>query len=162
MAGPNQSPQPDNIYLWHADKDSSSDADSFALDEVCEDDRCNTPNATIWHCVDCDSNYCSECWAYQGPHKAGKYGRDGVPHEKTNVKVVSRLKRILQPPRTPEAIQKCHDADQCTKWFGKKLLVVQCWFFINAVCRRLSRYHRKTELGRLWPVCHFDGQSTAD
>lgn len=127
MAGPNQPAEPNNAQQDHVDKESSSDADSFALDEVCEDDRCNTPNAAIWHCVDCDSNYCSECWGYQGPHKSGKYGRDGVPHEKTDVKVVSRLKRILQPPRSPEAIQKCHDADQCTKWFGKKALAVKCW-----------------------------------
>ena len=89
------------------------------LDEVCEDDRCKAPNAPIWHCVDCDSNYCNECWAYQGPHKAGKLGRDGVPHEKTNVRVVSRLKKILQPPQSAEIMKKAHDADQYTKWFGK-------------------------------------------
>jgi hypothetical protein len=29
------------------------------------------------------------------------------------------LKKILHPPSSPEAIQRCHDADQCTKWFGK-------------------------------------------
>lgn len=120
MAGPNYTPEPNDSQHDVFEKDSSSDADSFVLDDVCEDDRCSTPNASIWHCVDCDSNYCSECWGYQGPHKVGKYGRDGVPHEKTDVRVVSRLKRILQPPDSAEAIQKCHDADQCTKWFGKQ------------------------------------------
>ncbi|KAK3718358.1 hypothetical protein LTR37_005171 [Vermiconidia calcicola] len=101
-----------------SDKEASSGEDILALDETCEDDRCKAPNAAIWHCVDCDSNYCSECWDYQGPHKSGKFGRDGVPHEKTNVRVVNRLKKILQPSQSPDTILKSHEADQCTKWFG--------------------------------------------
>ena len=108
----------------HADSsatESSSGEDSLLLDDVCEDDRCKSPTAAVWYCVDCDSNYCDECWPYQGPHKKGKFGRDGVPHEKTDVKVVARLKRILHPPNSTAAIQKSHEADQCTKWFGESL-----------------------------------------
>lgn len=89
--------------------------------DVCEDGRCSSLNGSIWHCVDCDSNYCSECWGLQGSHKAGKFGRDGVPHEKTNVKVVSRLKSILQPPASADVIRKSHQEDQCTKWFGMSI-----------------------------------------
>ena len=54
MAGPNMPSESANVQHELPYKESSSDDDSFALDEVCEDDRCNTPNTTVWHCVDCD------------------------------------------------------------------------------------------------------------
>ncbi|KAF2211774.1 hypothetical protein CERZMDRAFT_42792 [Cercospora zeae-maydis SCOH1-5] len=60
----------------------------------------------------------SECWVLQGPHKPKKKGRDGVPHEKTNPFVVKRLKGILNPTRNPDMIQKLHEDDEATKWFG--------------------------------------------
>ena len=60
----------------------------------------------------------SDCWGRQGPHKPNKKGRDGVPHEKTNPHVVRRLKAILNPTRHPDAIQKLHEDDESTKWFG--------------------------------------------
>ncbi|KAK5125943.1 hypothetical protein LTR85_011298 [Meristemomyces frigidus] len=53
-----------------------------------------------------------------GPHKPKKKGRDGVPHEKTDPHVVRRLKAILHPTRKPEEIQKLHEDDSSTKWFG--------------------------------------------
>lgn len=94
--------------------------EDLPLEERCEDDRCKASTSTVWHCVDCDSNYCSDCWGYQGPHKAGKLGRDGVPHERTDVKVVSRLKKVLQPSESADAIRKAHEIDQSTKWFGTR------------------------------------------
>ena len=60
----------------------------------------------------------SDCWPLQGPHKPNKKGRDGVPHEKTNPHVVKKLKVILHPSKKPEKIQKLHEADEPTKWFG--------------------------------------------
>lgn len=60
----------------------------------------------------------SECWGLQGPHKPKKRGRDGVPHEKTSPAVVRRLKAILHPSRNPEEIQRLHEDDEATKWFG--------------------------------------------
>ncbi|KXS99282.1 hypothetical protein AC578_6205 [Pseudocercospora eumusae] len=96
---------------------SSSDQDDEPSEE-CEDDRCNGPQPPIWHCVDCDSSYCSDCWGRQGPHKPKKKGRDGVPHEKTNPHVVKRLRAILNPTRNPDEIQKLHEDDESTKWFG--------------------------------------------
>ncbi|KAF2725665.1 hypothetical protein K431DRAFT_260515 [Polychaeton citri CBS 116435] len=104
---------------------SSSDGASFASspvsplpNESCEDERCRAPASRVWHCVDCDSNYCEECWAYQGPHKPGKLGRDGVPHEKTSVQLVARLKGILQPPASTERLKQLHQEDRASKWFG--------------------------------------------
>jgi hypothetical protein len=40
-----------------------------------------------WYCANCDSYYCESCWGRQGPHKAGKKGQDGLPHEKTDLLV---------------------------------------------------------------------------
>lgn len=97
-------------------EDSESSKESPA--SSCEDDHCQSSLATIWHCVDCDSSYCADCWPRQGPHKPRKKGRDGVPHEKTNPHVVRRLKAILHPTRRPEEIQKLHEDDSSTKWFG--------------------------------------------
>lgn len=54
----------------------------------------------------------------QGPHKPKKKGRDGVPHEKTDPYVVRKLKSILHPSKRPEEIQRLHEEDESTKWFG--------------------------------------------
>ncbi|KAK5175711.1 uncharacterized protein LTR77_000850 [Saxophila tyrrhenica] len=98
-------------------QDEGSVSESEPSDQ-CEDDRCRGPTPPIWHCVDCDSSYCSECWPLQGPHKPKKRGRDGVPHEKTNPFVVRKLKVILHPTKKPEEIQRLHEEDESTKWFG--------------------------------------------
>ncbi|TKA29096.1 hypothetical protein B0A54_16206 [Friedmanniomyces endolithicus] len=100
------------------DKEDSASISSEGPAEVCEDDRCGSQQQPVSHCVDCDSSYCSECWPRQGPHKPNKKGRDGVPHEKTNPHVVRRLKETLNPTRKPEQIQKLHEQDASTKWFG--------------------------------------------
>ncbi|KAK4504134.1 hypothetical protein PRZ48_005049 [Zasmidium cellare] len=100
-----------------SDEDSGSTCEDEPSEE-CEDDRCSGPELPIWHCVDCDSSYCSDCWGRQGPHKPRKKGRDGVPHEKTSPHVVRRLKGILHPTRNPKEIQKLHEEDGTTKWFG--------------------------------------------
>ena len=60
----------------------------------------------------------SDCWPLQGPHKPKKKGRDGVPHEKTDPYVVRKLKAILHPSKRPDEIQKLHEDDESTKWFG--------------------------------------------
>ncbi|KAK4897196.1 hypothetical protein LTR27_005089 [Elasticomyces elasticus] len=103
--------------------DPNKDEDTASISsegpaEVCEDDRCGGPQLPVWHCVDCDSSYCGDCWPRQGPHKPNKKGRDGVPHEKTNPHVVRRLKETLNPTRKPEEIQRLHEQDASTKWFG--------------------------------------------
>lgn len=41
-----------------------------------------------------------------------------MPHEKTDAKVVRGLKAILNPTRKPEEIQRLHEEDESTKWFG--------------------------------------------
>ena len=41
-----------------------------------------------------------------------------MPHEKTDPTVVKRLKGILHPSKKPDEIQKLHEQDESTKWFG--------------------------------------------
>ncbi|KAK0902288.1 hypothetical protein LTR91_025072 [Friedmanniomyces endolithicus] len=83
----------------------------------CENDGCSIVQAVIWHCVDCDSSYCSGCWSVQGPHRPNKKGRDGVPHEKSDPHVVRRLRSTLRPSRDVNHIEQLHREDEATKWF---------------------------------------------
>ncbi|KAI4668760.1 uncharacterized protein J4E78_002588 [Alternaria triticimaculans] len=53
-----------------------------------------------------------------GPHKAGRTGPDGLPHEKANPTVVKRLRDILTPPREHREQQILHIEDEDTTWFG--------------------------------------------
>ncbi|KAF2721275.1 hypothetical protein K431DRAFT_224804 [Polychaeton citri CBS 116435] len=101
--------------------EDSAGSDTECEDEpstICESDRCPGSQSPVWHCVDCDSSYCSDCWPRQGPHKPKKKGRDGVPHEKTNPHIVKNLKAILNPTRAEGDINRLHEADESTKWFG--------------------------------------------
>ncbi|KAK3707125.1 hypothetical protein LTR37_012294 [Vermiconidia calcicola] len=103
---------------YNEEESESEEVSEGEPSEHCEDDRCRGPQPPIWHCVDCDSSYCSDCWPLQGPHKPKKKGRDGVPHEKTDPYVVRKLKVILHPTKKPNEIQKLHEEDESTKWFG--------------------------------------------
>lgn len=51
------------------------------------------------------------------PIKKGKLV-DGMPHEKTNQKVVKQLKAILEPPDNQEELWELHRRDEDTTWFG--------------------------------------------
>lgn len=84
----------------------------------CEDPRCSGRPCPIYHCIDCSSNYCSECWPLQGPHRAGKLGRDGIPHEKTDLSIVDRFRDILHPRETLQELHASHERDINAKWFG--------------------------------------------
>lgn len=84
----------------------------------CEDPRCRCDPAPVYHCIDCASNYCTDCWPLQGPHRPGKVGRDGVPHEKTDLSTVNRLRTILQPSENLDELHVNHEQDVNAKWFG--------------------------------------------
>ena len=53
------------------------------------------------------------------PHTIGKLGRDGLPHEKTSYRVYKRLENVLNPPASPEDLEKLHSDDIDSTWFGK-------------------------------------------
>jgi energy-coupling factor transporter ATP-binding protein EcfA2 len=84
--------------------------------KVCE--NCECEKTPIWNCSYCDMNFCDQCWGKQGPHKAGRTGPDGLPHEKANPTIVRRLKDILTPPKDPGQQQNLHIEDEDTTWFG--------------------------------------------
>jgi energy-coupling factor transporter ATP-binding protein EcfA2 len=62
--------------------------------------------------------FCDDCWVKQGPHKAGRTGPDGLPHEKANPAIVKRLQGILTPPQEHTEQQILHMEDEDTTWFG--------------------------------------------
>lgn len=85
----------------------------------CEGGLCGNASISSLHfCASCDSFYCDTCWGYQGPHRKGKVGIDGLPHEKTDVDIVNSLKAILEPPSAVDAVRKLHRQDAASKWFG--------------------------------------------
>jgi hypothetical protein len=94
---------------------SESDLDPDIV-KVC--DICELPTPPIWNCSYCDTDFCDSCWGKQGPHRPGKKGPDGLPHEKANPDVVRRLKDILTPPTSHSEQQLLHIADEDTTWFG--------------------------------------------
>lgn len=69
-------------------------------------------------CLSCDSTYCEVCWDRQGPHKKGKVGVDGLPHEKTDKQIYHRLKVILEPPEDKYQLNRLHIEDEDTTWFA--------------------------------------------
>lgn len=81
--------------------------------EACEESFVRT-----WNCSYCDMNFCDLCWGRQGPHKPGRTGPDGLPHEKGDPNIVKRLKNILTPPTDPGEQQSLHIDDEDTTWFG--------------------------------------------
>ena len=83
---------------------------------ICE--SCELKKSPVWDCSYCDMNFCDDCWGKQGPHKAGRTGPDGLPHEKANPTIVKRLQDILTPPQEHSEQQMLHIEDEDTTWFG--------------------------------------------
>lgn len=83
---------------------------------ACE--SCELEKSPVWDCSYCDMNFCDDCWGKQGPHKAGRTGPDGLPHEKANPAIVKRLQDILTPPQEHSEQQLLHIEDEDTTWFG--------------------------------------------
>jgi hypothetical protein len=54
----------------------------------------------------------------QGPHKPKRRGPHGRPHEKVDLDIVRHLEGILTPSRDPADVQRLHQEDERTKWFG--------------------------------------------
>ena len=85
----------------------------------CEGYECkSSPESTRSLCLSCGSTYCDSCWEVQGPHRPGKVGVDGLPHEKTDKQIYDRLKAILEPPEDIEVLSRLHSEDEDTTWFA--------------------------------------------
>lgn len=82
-------------------------------------DVCEKTHVTTWTCIQCNNDsFCDDCWGKERAHRHGAVGFDGKPHEKTDRKVVKRLREILEPERSPEQQQELHRGDEDTTWFG--------------------------------------------
>src|SRR5579871_24265 len=81
--------------------------------EVCGEQKSKT-----YYCVNCDGNFCDPCWDKERPHAQGKFGPDGLPHEKADPLVVNRLKETFAPPDNPKIQERMHIEDEDTTWFG--------------------------------------------
>jgi len=84
----------------------------------CEEGRCNPLRRPDWYCVDCDAGLCTSCWTETLAHRRGKKGRDQMPHEKTNYYIAKRFISILHPPDSPDELQRLHEEDELSTWFG--------------------------------------------
>ena len=85
----------------------------------CEGFGCiNNFDAPSSLCLSCGSVYCELCWEKQGPHRPGKVGLDGLPHEKTDKSIYERLKVILEPPEDVSELSRLHLEDESATWFG--------------------------------------------
>ena len=85
----------------------------------CEGHGCQSaPHVARSLCVSCGSTYCDVCWDRQGPHRPGKVGLDGLPHEKTDQQIYDRLKAILEPPEYIDELSRLHIEDEDTTWFA--------------------------------------------
>ncbi|KAE8448014.1 hypothetical protein EG329_009937 [Mollisiaceae sp. DMI_Dod_QoI] len=80
--------------------------------------NCTGPNEALWLCVDCSARICDVCWSQIPGHRDGVTARDGQPHEKTDSRRHDRLREILNPPVTEDELERLHEADVETTWFG--------------------------------------------
>ncbi|KAF2792920.1 FabD/lysophospholipase-like protein [Melanomma pulvis-pyrius CBS 109.77] len=86
----------------------------------CEDRRCDKPgdpSRKVWYCKACASCLCGVCWDLSPIHSAPGASR----HEKLaylEYLICNRLERILNPPTSQDELEKLHDQDTNTTWFG--------------------------------------------
>lgn len=84
----------------------------------CEGYHCNNSTAETFFCHQCDSHFCNRCWSRQASHLPGKLASDGLPHEKIDIRIATRLEKILNSTNGPREQDALHQADETTIWFG--------------------------------------------
>jgi hypothetical protein len=97
------------------------------LSLVFEDDQCdrcngvNVPpahNTYVWWCIDCGARFCDPCWPLETCHGEGRTNRDGMPHERTDPRLQLVLQNVLHPSLRDDELDRLHEADEETTWFG--------------------------------------------
>lgn len=84
----------------------------------CEGYHCNNSAAQTFFCHQCDSHLCTRCWSRQASHFPGKVAVDGLPHEKSDFRIATRLEQILNSSNSPREQDALHRVDETTIWFG--------------------------------------------
>jgi hypothetical protein len=80
--------------------------------------QCEDYHEACYYCNVCDMAYCSKCWDKIGPHKSGRLGPGGVPHEKTDEKIAHKLRATLEAAPSDAEQDELFGSDQDTTWFG--------------------------------------------
>ena len=80
----------------------------------CEGTSCAGQGRPTFFCTHCDSNFCDRCWGEALPHRPGKRGPDGLPHEQMDLRIVERLRGILEPSSDPVEQRTLHKIDEDT------------------------------------------------
>lgn len=58
------------------------------------------------------------CWDRQVPHRPGKKGKDGIPHEQVDPSIARRVENIFDSTKSGSDIERLHYKDRQSKWFG--------------------------------------------
>ncbi|KND92352.1 hypothetical protein TOPH_03146 [Tolypocladium ophioglossoides CBS 100239] len=70
-------------------------------------------------CIQCNNfAFCDECWPKWVLHGDGATGYNGKPHEKSDPKVMERLRRTLDPSVSEAEKDRQLEVDDETTWFG--------------------------------------------
>ena len=62
--------------------------------------------------------YCGTCWNKVGPHRTGKLGPGGIPHEKTDQVIADKLRTTLEASPSEVEQEELFQNDENTAWFG--------------------------------------------
>ncbi|KAI0974552.1 hypothetical protein F4678DRAFT_458515 [Xylaria arbuscula] len=82
----------------------------------CEIKLAPAPISHVSRCVECDADYCEDCWKAIEPHKNRT---SSTKHKRSDPKLADLLKDILlQPTRSEEQQERLHKEDARTLWFG--------------------------------------------
>jgi hypothetical protein len=89
----------------------------------CEGKR-HCPSKDLWWCVDCGARFCDDCWDNQISHQNGRTNWHGFAHEKINPRIQEMLKTVFNPVLTAEEVDRLHEDDEETTWFGRFQFVI--------------------------------------
>lgn len=80
--------------------------------------QCDEHRSDSYYCNLCDITYCGTCWNKVGPHRTGKLGPGGIPHEKTDQAVADKLRATLEASPSDLEQEELFQNDENTAWFG--------------------------------------------
>jgi hypothetical protein len=80
--------------------------------------QCEEHQSDLYYCNLCDMTYCGTCWNKVGPHRTGKVGPGGIPHEKTDQVVADKLRTTLEASPSDVEQEELFRNDENTAWFG--------------------------------------------
>ena len=80
--------------------------------------HCDKYQSDSYYCNLCDTTYCGGCWNKMGPHRTGKMGPGGIPHEKTDQVIADKLRATLEASPSDLEQDELFQNDENTAWFG--------------------------------------------